>query len=195
MFYENAPNANRQRAEFLNVSYDVTSALQFSAGVRRAYLSHEATLQEGGFGVAPPGTLLITHGFHAENDTSPRYTAKYQFSPDQMIYASAAKGFRIGGFNSILPSICDAALAKVGIANGAPFDSDTLWSYEIGTKNSWFGGRVKSRLAAYRIDWKGIQQTTTLGAIDPMCTFNVTTNSGAAVSTGGELEVDAAPVG
>jgi outer membrane receptor protein involved in Fe transport len=195
VFFENAPNANRQRAEFLNVSYDVTSALQFSAGVRRAYLSHEFTLIDGGFGVSvPPTSLLTSHGFHAENDTSPRYTAKYQFAPDQMIYASAAKGFRIGGSNSPLPTVCDAALAKVGIASGAPFNSDSLWSYEIGTKNSWFGGRVKSRLAAYRIDWNGIQQTTTLGTIDPICGFNVTTNSGAAVSTGGELEVDAAPV-
>lgn len=191
LFYENAPNANRQVAEYLNVSYDVTSALQITAGVRHASLQHQINGRYiAGYQVTPS----LTFDSHKEYDTAPRYTARYQFSPDQMIYASAAKGFRIGGVNSELPSICNNALAKVGIENGAPFNSDSLWSYEVGSKNSWFGGRVKSRLAAYRIDWKGIQQTTTLGAVDPQCTFNVTTNSGAAVSKGGELEIDAAPV-
>ena len=177
--------------EYLNVSYDVTSALQFTAGVRHAFLEHQIN---GRYITGYQVTPSLTFDSHKEYDTAPRYTARYQFTPDQMIYASAAKGFRIGGVNSELPSVCNAALAKVGIENGAPFNSDSLWSYEIGSKNSWFGGRVKSRLAAYRIDWKGIQQTTTLGAVDPICTFNVTTNSGAAVSKGGELEVDAAPV-
>jgi outer membrane receptor protein involved in Fe transport len=111
-----------------------------------------------------------------------------------MVYASAAKGFRIGGSNFELPSNCDPALKIAGIANGAPFQSDSLWSFEVGTKNAWLDGRVKSRLSIYRIDWKGIQQTTTLDVIDPVCTFNVTTNSGAARSDGAELEVDAAPI-
>jgi outer membrane receptor protein involved in Fe transport len=194
LYFENAPNANRQRAEFANVSYDVTPALQFSAGVRRAYLAHEFNSSEGGFGVAAPGQLVVKSGVHGEYNTSPRYTVKYYISPDQMVYASASKGFRIGGSNPPLPLSCGAALAKLGIANGAPFDSDSLWSYEIGSKNSWLEGRVKSRVAAYRIDWKDTQHTTTLGAIDAQCPFNLTANSGAAISTGGELEVDAAPM-
>jgi iron complex outermembrane receptor protein len=191
LFTENAPNTDKQRAAFLNVSYDVTPALQLSAGVRRARLEHEFLFAADGFENGGPSS---SSGDHTETDTSPRYTAKYQFAPDQMVYASAAKGFRIGGSNFVLPSICDAALKVAGVANGAPFNTDSLWSYEIGAKNSWFGGRVKSRFSLYRIDWKGIQQTTTLDVIDPICTFNVTTNSGAAVSKGGELEIDAAPV-
>jgi iron complex outermembrane recepter protein len=191
LFYENAPNADRQRAVFLNVSYDVTSKLQLSAGVRRAYLEHEFLFTADGFGNGGPSS---NYGHHTEYDTSPRYTAKYQFAPEQMVYASAAKGFRIGGSNFILPPDCAPALAIAGITSGQPFNSDSLWSYEIGAKNAWVDGRIKSRLALYHIDWKGIQQTTTLGAIDPICGFNVTTNSGAARSDGGELEIDAAPL-
>jgi outer membrane receptor protein involved in Fe transport len=191
LFTENAPNTDRQRAAFLNVSYDVTSKLQVSAGVRRARLEHEFVFNAGGF---ENGGTSSNTGDHTETDTSPRFTAKYQFTPDQMVYASAAKGFRIGGSNFELPSICDPALKVAGIANGAPFQSDSLWSFEVGTKNAWLDGRVKSRLSIYRIDWKGIQQTTTLDVIDPVCTFNVTTNSGAARSDGAELEVDAAPI-
>ena len=191
LFYENAPNTDRQRAVYLNVSYDVTPKLQVSAGVRRAHLEHEFTFAADGFGNGGPSS---NQGDHKEDNTSPRYTAKYQFTSDQMVYASAAKGFRIGGSNQVLPPICAAALAAVGIINGQPFNSDSLWSYEIGTKNSWVDGRVKTRAAIYRIDWKGIQQTTTLGAIDPLCGYNVATNSGAALSNGGELEVDAVPI-
>jgi iron complex outermembrane recepter protein len=194
LFFENAPNANRQRAEFATLSYQATPAVQLTAGVRRAYLAHDFTFAQGGYELAPPGQAVVTTGHHAEYNTSPRYTAKYQWSPDQMVYASAAKGFRIGGSNTTLPPVCEAALSKAGVDNGAPFDSDSLWSYEVGSKNAWLNGRVQSRIAAYRIDWKGIQQTTSLAAIDSSCTYVLIANAGAAVITGGELEVDAVPI-
>jgi iron complex outermembrane recepter protein len=136
------------------------------------------------------GSSHNVFGNHGENDTAPRYIVKYQFLPEQMLYASAAKGFRIGGSNFLLGPVCHAALAAAGITNGAPFKSDSLWSYEIGAKNSWFGGAAKSRLSVYRIDWKNIQQTTDLAVVDPICGFNVTTNSGAALSEGAEFELD-----
>jgi outer membrane receptor protein involved in Fe transport len=104
-----------------------------------------------------------------------------------MVYASAAKGFRIGGTNSLLPPICDQSLAALGIHNGDPFKSDSLWSFELGSKNSWANDRVRSRVAAYRINWKGLQESIYLP-----CTFSVVGNSGAAVSKGAELEVDMA---
>ncbi len=194
LFFETAPNANRQRAAFATLSYQVTPALQLTAGVRRAYLAHDFTFAQGGYGLGPPSQTVVTSGHFGSHNTSPRYTAKYQFSADQMVYASAAKGFRIGGSNASLPPFCDAALAKAGVANGAPFDSDSLWNYEVGSKNAWLNGRVQSRVAAYRIDWKGIQQITSLAAVDPSCTYILVANAGAAVSTGGEFEVDAAPL-
>lgn len=198
LFTQNSPNADRQRAAFLDVTYNVTNALAFSAGVRRAYLDHEGTLVQSGYNGPPAGGTFSTNSYsnHSENDTAPRFTAKYQLAPDQLLYASAAKGFRIGGVNPIYGPNCLAALARAGLTNGQGFNSDSLWSYEIGTKNSWFDNRVKSRLSVYKIDWKGIQQTTNLSVYDPTgaCTFNETTNSGAAVSKGAELEIDAAPI-
>ncbi len=188
-YTQNTPNADRERAEFVDVTYKPVERLQFTAGVRRAYLAHEAAYTadgplNGGFS-GPPDTYSNA----SEHDTAPRYTAKYQFAPNQMVYASAAKGFRIGGTNSVLPPICDADLAALGIKNGGAFKSDSLWSYEIGSKNSFADERVRTRLAAYRIDWKGIQQSVYLA-----CTFNVVANSGEAVSKGAEAEIDLAPL-
>jgi iron complex outermembrane recepter protein len=186
IYSQNSPNADRQLAEFLDVTYKVTSALQLSAGVRRAKLNDQGTYiangnENGGFSDA--------YSDHGETDIAPRYTAKYQIAPGQMLYASAAKGFRIGGVNSLLPPICDASLGALGITNGQSFKTDSLWSYEIGSKNVWADDRVSSRIAVYRIDWKGIQR-----AIFLPCTYDVVANSGAAVSTGGELELDLAPI-
>jgi hypothetical protein len=75
-------------------------------------------------------------------NTAPRYTAKYTYAAEQMLYASAAKGFRIGGTNSYLPPICNSSLAALGLTNGQSFQSDSLWSYEVGSKNSFDGDRI-----------------------------------------------------
>ncbi|MEI9964633.1 MAG: hypothetical protein WDM92_07925 [Caulobacteraceae bacterium] len=54
----------------------------------------------------------------------------------------------------------DADLVARGFSPGQniPYTSDSLWSYEVGSKNSWFGGRMKTRLAGYDIEWSNIQQ-------------------------------------
>jgi iron complex outermembrane receptor protein len=179
-----SPNADRQRAVFVDVTYQVTHDLEVSAGVRRAYLAHEGTYVADG---PLNGGSSNAYAEHGERNTAPRYTAKYQIAPGQMVYASAAKGFRIGGTNSLLPPICDQSLAALGIHNGDPFKSDSLWSFELGSKNSWANDRVRTRVAAYRINWKGLQESIYLP-----CTFSVVGNSGAAVSKGAELEVDMA---
>jgi outer membrane receptor protein involved in Fe transport len=111
---------------------------------------------------------------------TPRYTAKYQFNPDAMVYANVAKGFRNGGANAV-PAYCGSA--------GGEFKSDSLWSYELGSKNTLFDGRMKTRVAAYRINWSNIQESILLP-----CTYSVTENAGAATSTGAELEADIAPI-
>ena len=186
-YTQNTPNTDRERAWFVDATYKITDAFQISAGIRRAYLEHEGAYTadgplNGGFS-GPPDTYSKS----GEHKNAPRFTAKYQWSPNQMLYASAAKGFRIGGTNSKLPSICDGDLANLGIKNGDSFKSDSLWSYEVGSKNAWGDNRFRSRVAAYRINWKGIQQSVYLP-----CTFNVVSNSGAARSTGAELELDMA---
>ena len=188
-YTQDTPNADRERAEFIDLTYKPIEQLEFSAGVRHAYLAHEAAYTAdgplNGGSSGPPDTYSEAH----QNTTAPRYTGKYQYAPNQMVYASAAKGFRIGGTNSVLPPICDADLAGLGLKNGAAFNSDSLWSYEVGAKNSFLDDRIRTRAAAYRIDWKGIQQSVYLP-----CTFNVVANSGAARSTGAELEMDMAVI-
>jgi hypothetical protein len=181
LYYTYQPYADRQRAAFLNVSYDITGALQVAAGVRVANLERSYTAFADGWYNGGPS---FNSGRHKETDTAPRYTAQYTIAPGQMVYASAARGFRIGGENPPTLPVCGP-----GLASGSQYDTDSLWSFEVGSKNSWLGGRVKSRVAAYRIDWSDIQQERVLNTL---CSEGVVTNSGYAVSRGGELELDAA---
>lgn len=187
-FIEDIPTNNREIAEFLDLSYDVTSALQLSAGVRESELRNFSNNVEGGWINGGPSESAAGHNEHA---LTPRYTAKYRINDDAMLYTDAAKGYRIGGQNTVLPSYCDADLIAAGYVPGqtTSYQSDSLWSYELGSKNTWLGGRLNTRVAAYRIDWSKIQQSVLLP-----CTYHITENAGEATSTGAELQADLAPL-
>ena len=160
----------------------MTSALQIAAGMRWEYLANEFTdVGSGWFN----GGASSAAGKHSEVDKAPRFTARYQFAPNQMVYASAAKGFRIGGENLPLLPVCGSQYTS----GGPQYGTDSLWSFEVGSKNSWLADRIKSRVAVYRIDWSKIQQG---GVLNSTCDETVITNSGAAVSKGAEFELDAA---
>ncbi|MCI4645037.1 MAG: TonB-dependent receptor, partial [Hyphomonadaceae bacterium] len=69
------------------------------------------------------------------------------------------------------------------------YDSDSLWSYELGAKTRFPGQRMTINAAAFHIDWSDLQQRLPLGS----CGFFVSTNVGAAESQGVELEVELNP--
>jgi outer membrane receptor protein involved in Fe transport len=86
-----------------------------------------------------------------------------------MVYGLASKGFRPGGVVPIVPpgtpgtpNDCVAALAEVNpsitLADTRSFHSDSLWNYEIGTKNAFLDHRVVLNAAAFSIRWNNIQQ-------------------------------------
>ena len=159
--------------------------IELSAGVRQAHLSYYTAYVADGWINGGPSNSPVSH---KEDATTPRFTAKWQIDQDDMIYANVAKGYRVGGATSQLPPICDGDLANAGLPSGnIPYSSDSLWSYEFGTKNSWFDDHVQTRAALYYIDWSNIQQAILLP-----CTYHVTLNAGTAVSQGAELEADMA---
>ncbi len=189
-FTENIPRVNEEAAEFASLTYTPVSALEFSAGLRRSHLEYSSTYIatgwiNGGLGCEGTECSSFSPATHAETATTPRFTAKYRFDASNMVYLNAAKGYRVGGENSALPSICNADWPP----GTSQYKSDSLWSYEIGSKNAWLDGRINTRLAAYRIDWNQLQQSVLLA-----CSFHVTENVGSAVSRGGELEVDGTPL-
>ena len=77
-----------------------------------------------------PATYAVNGaGFNA---FTPRATLNFKATPDVMFYAVAAKGFKAGGFITLAGTPADFA----------PFQPETLWSYELGTKTTWLDGRA-----------------------------------------------------
>ena len=182
IFTQAQRDATSEYAYFGEASYEVISHLKLIAGVR-AYRNADD------FSTTTSGTLAyngtISGQQHAQG-TVPKYGVEYAFTNQVKAYATAAKGFRLGGINAFPPDLCAADLAQLGLTaeQAHQFKSDSLWSYELGLKSEFADHRVLLNAAAYHIDWTNLQQNLQF----PSCGYAITVNSGKARSNGGELE-------
>jgi outer membrane receptor protein involved in Fe transport len=101
------------------------------------------------------------------------------------LYASAAEGFRVGGSNFPLPM----GYCQMTAPNPLTYSSDSLWSYELGTKSRFLNNTLSVNADVFYIDWKNLQQQITIGE----CGYAYNTNVGKASSEGGEMEVKYKP--
>jgi outer membrane receptor protein involved in Fe transport len=185
-----------EEAVYGDASYDILPNLKATAGLR--WYRDIATFHQftnGAFYFFNPTTYLAPST--TESGVTPRYLLEYKVTPDLLVYASGAKGFREGGNNIALPAGpppigCDQDLANAGLTASqvTTFKSDDLWSYEVGFKSSFDERRFTLNGAGFLIDWSNIQQQISL----PMCGYGITGNSGAARSTGFELEFSGRPI-
>jgi iron complex outermembrane receptor protein len=177
----------RQYAGFAQVDYDILPSLHASVGARYSIADVEYHFQTYGFfqiGNISPYKQQDTYSAF-----TPKFALSYDVTSDSTLYASAAKGFRLGGPTGPLPfgptTVCATDEADLGIkTQPTKFDSDKLWSYELGAKNSLLGGRLTVNGAAFLINWTNIQQQIYL----PTCGYYFTDNVGNAQSYGGEIE-------
>jgi iron complex outermembrane recepter protein len=137
-------------------------------------------------------------GKQNETPITPKVGVSYQADPDNLFYASAAKGFRVGGYNPAVGVPCGTtagpnpvpgtSLGVLGLTDRpAFFDSDSVWSYEVGSKNRVLDRRLQLDASAFYIDWSNIQQTVGLAR----CGFSFVENLGSATSKGFDLAVQA----
>jgi iron complex outermembrane recepter protein len=185
---------DRQYALYGDATFKVFDSLKLTAGLRASHISYRGDLVYYGPFLSPtsgPLTPLAAVGSNDENPITPKAVAAYQPDPNNLLYLSAAKGYRPGGINGPLSSICGSNLASIGLTAGPEiYAADSLWSYELGTKNLLWGGRMQLNASAFVIDWNNIQQAVYL----PACGQNFVENLGKVRSVGGEVEVQTRPV-
>jgi outer membrane receptor protein involved in Fe transport len=134
----------------------------------------------------------VTKASQSENSTTPKIGLTFDINDDNMVYATVAKGFRPAGAQLLAPvSQCAGDLADIGYldANGNStqpqiYGSDSVWSYELGTKNT-VGGRVTIDASAYQIKWSNIQTSIPL----PICAYGFIDNVGNATAEGVDLAI------
>jgi outer membrane receptor protein involved in Fe transport len=186
---------DKQIAGFGQVDFKATDKLTLTAGLRVAKTDFSATARFHGPVVGPE---VNDEGSQKEEPITPKFGISYQADPGNMFYASAAKGFRIGGYNPAVGLPCgvnpggdpipNTSLGILGLTDRPTlFDSDSVWSYELGSKNRVFGDRLQVNASAFYIDWKNIQQTVGLAR----CGFQFVANLGSATSKGFDLQFNA----
>ncbi|MDB5708144.1 MAG: TonB-dependent receptor [Sphingomonas bacterium] len=133
-------------AVFGQATWHIAQGLNFTAGLRYTRDSKQAVISsnspESGIIYVPP--TAFDDSWHA---LTPRFALDYRISPNILVYASASRGFKSGGFNG-RPS---------NIASLSSFAPETVWSYETGIKADLLQHHVRLNLAGFIADYQNIQ--------------------------------------
>ena len=109
---------------------------------------------------------------------TPRIAYKKNVNDDVMLYASATKGFKSGGWNSR----CTTGPGCLS------FNPESLWSYEMGMRGDYMDGRLRANVTLFYSDLKDLQTTSAT----PDGQF-LTTNAGGINNAGLEAEITYLP--
>ncbi len=194
-YYNRNVGHSEQTAFFADVTYEVIENLKVTAGLRYAKTHFDITNNATG-----AQNYGDTGGSSGKNDKpfTPKISVSYQVTPDQLAYATVAKGYRIGGANvplgqGLLESCAgDLALRGYSPTTGTPqtYNSDSVVSYEIGSKGKYLDRSLQVSASAFHVDWKNIQYQDLLSS----CGILYTTNLGSAQSEGFDLQSTWLPV-
>ena len=166
-----ATSTNKNIAGFATGFLNFGGGLDLAVGIR--YDHQELNASTAGLPAA-----------YKANEWQPRATLTKRWTPDFMTYASVARGVRGGGQNG----------------PGAPnliYKGDSVWTYEIGSKASAFGGRLTANVAAFYNDYKdfiganALAPSTILNPAtgQPVGFVAINLNSGNVESYGAEAEL------
>jgi len=183
-----------QYAAFGDATLKLSDAWQFTTGLRVAELDYRGNLDNYGPFIAPdvgPTSPLDIIGSGGDKQITPKFVLSFKPDSQDLVYASAAKGYRGGGLNGGISDFCASDLAQLGLAaTPRQYNADSLWSYELGAKDNLADGRLQVNASVYFINWKNIQQAVYL----PDCSQSFVANLGAATSRGGEVEMQGKPM-
>jgi len=167
-------------AVFGQFDYDLTDTLTATVGARMTWEEKEgrfAGMKVSGPGLPPPlGTLegYDVNASEAWDAFTPRFALNWQVTDTAMVYASAARGYKSGGFQGLS-----------GTAAGAstPYDPEFAWGYELGAKTEWFQRRLTLNAALFQTDYEDLQ----ISQLVPLCCV-VVSNAAEAEIRGLEVE-------
>ena len=172
-----------QVALFGQTDIKLLDKLTLTAGVRVADAKVQISGNYAGPVVGPP---VHDTGSQESHPVTPKAGLSWKFDQSNMVYTTVAKGFRTGGYNPRVGVPCAGDLSALGLSSTPQlYGPDSVWSYEIGSKNDFLGHRVRLDSSVYYINWKSIQQNIALP-----CGFQFVSNLGGATSKGFDIQGD-----
>jgi iron complex outermembrane receptor protein len=171
----------RSEAAFGQLEYDLSQSLMGIAGAR--YSSDQKTFDYL-YTNAPQAPVLYNEATNPTarrtyDNVSGKVELDYKFQRRSMLYASVNRGAKGGGWSAPVSGVVDPT--------ALPYKQETLTSYELGEKLTFWDGRARLNSALFYYDYRNYQGFFLQGLT------NVVRNVDANVK-GGELEFAWAPV-
>lgn len=210
LYVDHQPQTITQNAEFGELSWNFTPDIKGTVGLRHYHYSLSQTNTEFGVFTVNGNTgnydPYDTGASNTASGTDPKFDLSWNVTPDMLLYATIAKGFRLGGVNQPIPVASCTTPGPLGSNESAlqqklllttacnpnltlqapsTFSSDSVWNYEVGEKSEWFDKRLIANLSAYFERWTNPQVATNLAG------FGITANGGDARIYGFEAELQA----
>jgi iron complex outermembrane recepter protein len=170
------PGHQEDKSIFGELYYKFLDKWTATLGARQYWLSQYTDYTANGF--LNGGETPSAPESNSQSGLNPKFALQVQATDSTMLYASASKGFRAGGAQPFLTFCSEPGLPVNDITH---LQSDTLWTYEVGTKVQSSGVLVSA--AAYDIEWSNLQQQVGLP-----CGYYLQVNGGKARIEGGEIE-------
>jgi iron complex outermembrane recepter protein len=179
-----SPITYTEYSVFGDLTYHVTDQFDIQVGGR------ESQFRIVGNSFTVTGlTANVLDGFPTSPYVQPGYTIKenaftylltprFKITPDFMVYARLASGYRPGGSNAGTPQVPQQ------------YSSDKTEDYEIGSKVDFLDHTLSLDASVYYINWKNIQ----LPLIYPVNGSTYVGNAAGAKSEGVELSTEARPL-
>lgn len=182
--YSDFPSTYEEYSAFTNLTYHVTERFDIQVGARQADITQHATEFDNGFVY---NAILLQRPdpfFAAPPDLKADaftylVTPRFKVTPDLMVYARFASGYRAGGVN---------ITSEPGVPTG--YDPDETQNYELGVKGDFLDHTLSIDASVYYIDWKDIQ----LNLNAPISDAGYIGNGGRATSQGIELAIQSTPL-
>lgn len=174
-------------AAYGQAEYDVTHSLTATLGLRLLEDDKRFSTSLAGIVVPNAGPVLLHNIYRA---ATPKAELSYKlpsmgYLDSGLIYASATRGFKAGGYNAINVANLDQALS--------PYGPETDWSYEIGAKADLLDHRIRANVAVFLQDIDGLQLGAPVVAPDGTISFPVQ-NAGREQVVGEEIDFSARPM-
>lgn len=170
-------------AAFADLTYHVTNRFDIQIGGRESRIKE--TYQANNIGLFDPiffglPSPIIGPRVSSNADAfTYLLTPRFKITPELMVYARLASGYRPGASNY-----------SVGTGAPAQYNPDKTQNYEMGVKGDFFGRLLSVDASLYYIDWKDIQ----ISLVDPTSGISFIGNGSRAKSQGLELSVVLRPL-
>lgn len=179
---ENPKGTTDSKAAFGQVTYDLTPSLQVIAGARHNIDSAAAlrqvttTTRPNALPPVPRILVVPSRGDTETSSTTGKLALNWNATESNLLYVSASKGAKAGGFNAATPTFA-----------GSDFEPEKVSNYEVGWKSTMFNRRLRIGLDVFNMDYQDFQ----LASFDPQTRVSLIDNLPESEVSGVELQLDA----